>query len=96
MADSKESTWQDRLGRIESKVDQLTEAMVSLARAEEKITSMQSNHDKQYDRINKLSVKIDEIERIVLENHRTVCFIQKLFWVVVATAAAAIATHIWM
>lgn len=91
----KEST-EIRLERIEDKLDKLADAMVSLARAEEKIGSLQDDHNKQYERINRLSQKIDDIERIVLENHRTVQFIQKLFWVVVIAAAGAIATNIWM
>lgn len=89
-------TTNDRLGRIEEKLDKLADAMVSIARAEEKIEAMSDEHEKQYDRINKLSVKIDEIERIVLDNQRTVQFMMKLFWVVVIAASGAIATNIWM
>jgi len=86
----------DRLGRIEEKLDKLADAMVSIARAEEKSEAMSDEHEKQYERINKLSVKIDEIERIVLDNQRTVQFMMKLFWVVVVAATGAIATNIWM
>ena len=82
-----------RLTRIESKLDKLADAMVSLARAEEKIGSLQEDHNKQYDRINKLSIKIDDIERIVLDNQRSVQFMHKLFWVVVVAAAGAIQTY---
>lgn len=89
-------TTNSRLDRIEEKLDRLADTMVSLARAEEKIGSLQEDHDKQYERINRLSQKLDEIERIVLENHRTVQFIQRLFWVVVVAATGAIATNIWM
>ena len=85
-----------RLDRIEEKIDKLSDAMISLARAEEKIEAMSDEHQKQYDRINKLSVKIDEIEKVVLDNQRTVQFMHKLFWVVVVAAAGAIATNIWM
>ena len=70
--------------------------MISLARAEEKIESLQEDHNKQYDRINKLSMKIDDIERIVRDNQRSVQFMHKLFWVVVVAAAGAITTNIWM
>lgn len=89
-------TTNTRLDRIEEKLDKLADAMISLARAEEKIGNLQDDHNKQYDRINKLSAKLDEVERIVLENHRTVCFIHKLFWVAVVAAAGSIAANIWM
>ena len=89
-------TTNTRLTRIEEKLDRLADAMISLARAEEKIESLQEDHNKQYDRINKLSIKIDDIERIVRDNQRSVQFMHKLFWVVVVAAAGAITTNIWM
>ena len=46
--------------------------------------------------MNKLSVKLDEIQRAVDENSRTVKFIQKLFWVAVVAAAGSAAANIWM
>ena len=50
----------------------------------------------QRERMNKLSVKLDDIEKKVDENHRTVKIINKLFWVVIVAAAGAIATNVWM
>ena len=89
-------TTDTRLTRIEEKLDRLADAMISLARAEEKIESLQEDHNKQYERINKLSMKIDDIEKIVRDNQRSVQFMHKLFWVVVVAAAGAITTNIWM
>ena len=89
-------TTDTRLTRIEEKLDKLADTMISLARAEEKIESMSDEYQKQYERINRLSQKIDDIEKIVLDNQRTVQFMHKLFWVVVVAAAGAIATNICM
>jgi DNA repair exonuclease SbcCD ATPase subunit len=89
-------TTETRLERIEDKLDQLTDAMVALARAEEKIGTLQEHHNNQFERINRLSGKIDEIERIVLDNHRTVTVLNKLFWVAVVAAAGAVGTNIYM
>ena len=52
-----------RLDRIEEKLDKLTDAMISMARAEEKINGLQDDHDKMYERINRLSQKLDTIEK---------------------------------
>ena len=90
------TTTEARLERIEDKLDQLTDAMVALARAEEKIGTLQEHHNNQFERINRLSGKIDEIERIVLDNHRTVTVLNKLFWVAVVAAAGAVGTNIYM
>lgn len=85
-----------RLDRIEEKIDRLTDAMVSIARAEEKINGLQDDHDKMYERINRLSAKLDEIASKVDENCRTVEFIHKLFWVCIVSIAGAIAANVWM
>ena len=50
-------TNETRLDRIEQKIDKLADAMISLARAEEKIIALQDDHDNMRDRMNKLSVK---------------------------------------
>lgn len=78
-----------RLDRIEEKLDKLADAMVSLARAEEKILSMQSDNQKTYERVNKLSVKLDDIEKKVDDNHRTVCLINKLVYAALVAAIGA-------
>lgn len=76
-----------RLDRIEQKLDEIAYIMVSLAKAEEKIESLKDDHDRMYERINRLSVKLDDIERKVDENARTVGWINKI---VIAAIVAAI------
>ena len=49
-----------RLDRIELKLDKLTEAMVLMARTDEKVTALKDDHDNMYERINRLSMKLDE------------------------------------
>jgi len=85
-----------RLDRIEEKLDKLTDAMVAMARAEEKITSLQDDHEKMYERINRLSVKLDGIERKVDENHRTVSLINKIVYAAVVAAIGTYVAHMWM
>lgn len=85
-----------RLDRIEGKLDELTVAMVSLARAEEKLAGLKQDHDRSFERLNKFSAKLDEIERKVDENAHTVKIINKLFWVAIIAMAGAIASNILM
>jgi hypothetical protein len=70
--------------------------MIALARAEEKIMSIQENQQNQMERVNRLSVKIDDIDKKVDDNARVVNVISKLFWVVLVAAVGAITTNIWM
>jgi len=91
-----ELTMESRLDKIEDKIDKLTDTMVSMARAEEKITALRTDQNKMYERINRLSEKIDDIQFKVDENTRTVALVNKLFWVAIVAAAGAVASHMWM
>ena len=82
-------TTNNRLDRIEEKLDKLATAMISIARAEEKIASMQEFQSHQIERVNRLSVKLDDIEKKVDENHRTVCLINKLVYAALIAAVGA-------
>ena len=84
-----------RLDRIEEKLDRLTDAMVSMARVEEKINALKDDHDKMYERINRLSQKLDDIEKKVDDNARTVSLINKLVFAAVVAALGSIAAQ-WM
>ena len=85
-----------RLDRIEQKIDNLSDAMVSLARAEEKLIAIEKNNHTNFERMNRFSQKLDDIERKVEENAHTVGVINKLFWILIAAAVAGIMSAIWM
>ena len=86
----------DRLVRIEQKVDKLSEALVSMARAEEKLVGLKEDHDRAFERLNRFSAKLDESEKKVDDNARTVQTINKLFWVAVVAISGSIAAQLWM
>lgn len=83
-----------RLDRIERKIDDLSEAMISLARAEEKLISIEKNNFANYERMNKHSQKLDEIEKKVNENTATVQVINRVFWLAVSIGATALAAQL--
>lgn len=89
-------TSEDRLDRIEAKLDQLTEVMIALARQEETMRGLKTDHDKAFERMNRLSQKLDEIERKVDDNAHTVGIINKLFWVAIVAVSGSIAAQVWM
>ena len=88
-------TQTDRLDRIEIKLDKLSEAVVSLARAEEKIISMEKFMHQQMDQILEMGKRLEDVEKNVLNNSSTINIINKLFWIVMAAAATAI-TGMWI
>jgi len=85
-----------RLDKIEEKIDRLADAMVSIARAEEKLAQMETKQSAHYDRMNRFSQKLDDIELQVRDNASTVNLINKLFWVAIVAVAGAVAAQIWM
>ena len=83
-------TQTDRLNRIEDKLDKLSEAIVSLARAEEKISQMEKFLHQQMEMLVDGQNRLDEVEQKVATNATTINVINKLFWIVMAAAATAI------
>jgi len=84
-----------RLSRIEEKIDKLSYAMVSLARTEEKILAMEKQHQNTYERMNKFSLKLDVIEAKVNDNAHTVGIINKVTFIGVASIIGAIIKMFW-
>ena len=79
-----------RLDRIEQKIDQMSEAIIALARAEEKIITLTEFGKQQGAQILTLINRVDRLEDTVRANGATVSIINKLFWIVIAAAATAI------
>ena len=90
------ATTNARLDNIENKLDKLAEAMVAMARAEEKLIGLKEDHDRTYERLNRFSQKLDEIESKVDDNARVVHVINKLFWIAMIAVAGAYAAQVWM
>ena len=83
-----------RLDRIEDKLDKLAEAMVAMDRAEEKIANLQDDHAIMHERMNKFSEKLDQVQKTVDDNHRTICIINRLFWVVIVAVTGSIISQL--
>ena len=85
-----------RLDRIEQKLDKLGEALVAIARFEEKMDAYNEYRQNSWERMNRFSEKLDKIEVTVGDNARTINIINKLFWIAIVAAVGAIAAQIWM
>jgi len=96
MGNSMATTNETRLNRIEDKIDKLTDAMVLIARTEEKLISMEQKYSAQYDRMNRFSQKLDDIEKLVETNNYTVMLINKIVGATAIAAIGAWATQYFM
>tara|TARA_R110002074_G_scaffold229325_1_gene400800 strand:- start:372 stop:671 length:300 start_codon:yes stop_codon:yes gene_type:complete len=80
-----------RLDRIETKLDSMSEAIISLARAEEKIYTLMDIQKQQGAQILAVINRIERLDDMVRTNAQTVSVINKIFWIALTAAAAAIA-----
>lgn len=83
MADkSKQEVTDERLDRIESKIDKLSETVISLARAEEKLIALEEDKKILMDRMIKIEDRVLTNEKKTDENSMTISVINKVFWIV--------------
>ena len=87
-------TQSTRLDRIEDKIDKLSDAIISLARVEEKFAGMEKQLENGHDRMNNHGIKLDAIESQVTSNAQTVSVIHRVFWIVIVSCATVVASVI--
>jgi len=85
-----------RLDRIETKIDQLSEAMISLARAEEKLIGMEKNQHIAYDRLNRHSEKIDELDGTIKQMHTRQEVMMKFMWLITTAVAGTLGSYFFL
>jgi|TARA_B110000285_G_scaffold222152_1_gene275989 hypothetical protein len=83
-------TNQDRLDRIEEKIDNMATAIIALARAEEKIITLTSFSKQQSEQIQSVINRVDKIDSLVTANALTINIINKIFWIIMASATTLI------
>ena len=81
----------NRLDRIESKIDKLTDAMIEFARAEQKIISIENSQKVAHQRMNKHSEELDIIRNQQIKNTQTINTITFVVGVVFASVVGVIA-----
>jgi hypothetical protein len=79
-----------RFDRIEEKLDKLSEAMVLIARTDEKLVAMEQKHSAQYERMNRFSQKLDDIDKQLTENSQVIRNLSTFFWILVTAVVGAV------
>lgn len=81
---------EDRLSRMEEKLDRLSEAVVAMARMEERMLTLFKRMDKFDSCIQKIDDRLDETERQAIARGQKIAFAERLFWMV-CTGAVGLA-----
>jgi len=79
-----------RLNRIEEKIDKLSDAIITLARVEEKISDLETRRIESHERANRISANIDELDRKVTSLNEKVLVLNRVMWIVVASVVGTI------
>ena len=80
----------ERLTRDEDKIDKLSEAVVAMARMEERVVSAFKRMDVLVDYQNKMDSRLDEIEKQALIRGQKIAFAERFFWMI-CTGAVGLA-----
>jgi cob(I)alamin adenosyltransferase len=81
---------EQRLERIESKLDKLAEAVTSIARVEEKIYASTKRADRLEHRLDIMETEVDDLKSSVMSNSKTVAGVERFFWVAISAGASAL------
>lgn len=76
---------EDRLHRVEAKIDKLQEAVISLARVEEQLVTVFNRQSSIESKVNGLDDKVDRLSESVIKGKSA----ERIVWLVVAAAIGA-------
>ena len=79
-----------RLSRMEEKLDKLSEAVISVARIEERMISVFKRLERVDDGFNKSDKRMDELEQTSIQRGQTIAFSERLFWVILTGSVSLI------
>ena len=84
-------TQEQRLEKIETKLDRLADAVVSIARIEERVATVLKQNDRFFTRMDKIEQRLEEVEAQADVNSTTGRFIERFMWIIVAASIGLIA-----
>lgn len=78
-----------RLERIEKKLDEMSEAIVSLARMEERMITLFKRMDSYDDEQTRMSDRLSKVEKVSGADGVTLRFLERIFWIVATAGITA-------
>lgn len=81
--------------RIENKIDRMSEAIIQLARVDERVMALRNRTDSIDDRLEKLSERLDELETTSTKRGTTFDTMGTAFWYVFSAVASVIVASLF-
>ena len=83
-----------RLSRMEDKLDKLSEAVVPMARMEERLVSVFKRLDRVDEGFNKSDQRMDELEQTSVKRGQTIALAERLFWIILTGAVGLVFVYL--
>lgn len=85
---------EDRLDRIEEKLDKMSEAIICLARMEERMVTVFRRLDTFDDLCKKMDSRMDEYEKQSIARGQKIAFAERVFWMVLTGAVGLVFVYL--
>jgi hypothetical protein len=79
---------------MEEKLDKLSEAIICVARIEERMISVFKRLDRVDEGFNKSEKRMDELEQTSNKRGQTIAFAERLFWIILTGAAGLVFVYL--
>ena len=70
----------NRLDKLDSKIDKLSDAIVAIARIEERVTTVLKQNDRFIMRMDRLENRVETVEQKSIVNSKGINMFERLFW----------------
>ena len=87
-------TQDQRLEKIEQKIDRLADAVVSIARIEERVATVLKQNDRFFIRMDKMEERVDAVENKSNLNTRSFSFLERFLWVCVSSGVGLLVYYL--
>jgi predicted nuclease with TOPRIM domain len=74
----------NRLDKLDGKIDKLSEAIVAIARIEERVTTVLKQNDRFILRMDRLEDRVEIVEQKAIVNAKGVSMFERAFWIIFA------------
>ena len=80
----------NRLSCMEEKLNKLSEAIICMARIEERMISVFKRLDRVDEGFNKSDKRMDELEQTSIKRGQTIAFSERLFWIILTGSVSLV------
>ena len=74
----------NRLEKLETKIDRLSDAVIAIARIEERVTTVLKQNDRFIARMDRLEDRVEVVEQKAIVNSKGISTFERAFWIILS------------